>query len=45
MFCLKINNNKIVNVNVNKLCFLGIMIDEKLTVQNHVKIVTNDHTR
>ena len=37
--CLKINNNKIANV--NQFCFMGIIIDEKLTNQNHVEMVTN----
>ena len=27
--------------NVNKFCFLGIIIDENLTMQNHVEMVTN----
>ena len=37
--CLKINNNKIANV--NQFCFLDIIIDENLTMQNHVEMVTN----
>ena len=36
---LKINNNEIANV--NQFCFLGIIIDENLTMQNHVEMVTN----
>ena len=36
---LKINNNEIANV--NHFCFLGIIIDENLTKQNHVEMVKN----
>ena len=36
--CFKINNNEIANVNQ---CFLGIIIDENLTVQDHVEMVTD----
>ena len=35
----KINNNEIANV--NQFCFLAIIIDENLTMQNHVEMVTN----
>ena len=37
--CFKINNSEIANV--NQLCFLGIIIDENLTMQNHVEMLTN----
>ena len=33
----KINNNEIANV--NQFCFLGIIIYENLTMQNHVEMV------
>ena len=36
---LKINNNEIENV--NQFFFLCIMIDENLTMHNHIKMVTN----
>ena len=36
---LKLNNNEIANV--NQFCFLCIIIDENLTMQNHVEMVTN----
>ena len=35
----KIDNNEIANV--NQFCFLGIITDENLTMQNHVEMVTN----
>ena len=37
----KINNNEIANV--NQFCFLDIIIDENLTMQNHVEMVTKDN--
>ena len=37
---LKINNNEIANVN-QFWFFLGIIIDENLTVKNHIEIVTS----
>ena len=37
--CLKINKNE--TANVNEFCFLGIIIDANLTMQNHVEMVTN----
>ena len=37
--CLIINNNEIAIV--NQFCFLVIIIDENLTMQNHVEMVTN----
>ena len=33
------NNNEIANV--NQFCFLGIIVDENLTMYNHVEMVTN----
>ena len=35
----KINNNEIANV--NQVCFMGIIIDENSSMQNHVEMVTN----
>ena len=35
----KIDNNEIANVNT--FCFLGKIMDENLTMQNHVEMVTN----
>ena len=40
---LKINNNEIANA--NQYCFLGIIIDDNLTMQNHVEMVTNKLSR
>ena len=37
--CLKINHNDIINV--NQLCFLCMIIDENLNMQNHVGMLTN----
>ena len=36
---LKINNNEIANV--NQIFFLGIIIDDNLTMQTNIEMVTN----
>ena len=40
---LKTNNNEIVNE--NQFCFLGIIIDENLIMQNHVEWLQTNYQR